>query len=277
MTHVAAQARVPRKGLLVFLAVAGALLLLGALSVLRGVAAEEARVDIVNVVDGNTVVVNADGREKTVVLAGLTAAPRNPDGLVVGPEYCMGEEAYAWLRDRLPQGAVASLDTRREGAPEGMESAVITLGGKTVNVDMAEAGMAAPTGIAVDDRLAQEIAEGNKVAQGRGVGLYDVEEKCTMNHLLYEATYALRQVPKDAEPSVDALDKRAVEYATALDPVRLIQEDLRELDPARGTFTDLAYGPAKEKLLSEADATVEDGLQVLRDLNAKRNQIVSKG
>ena len=46
MTHVAARARVPLKGLLVFLAVAAVLLLLGIVTVLRGVAADAARVDL---------------------------------------------------------------------------------------------------------------------------------------------------------------------------------------------------------------------------------------
>lgn len=145
MTHVAARARVPLKGLLVFLAVAAVLLLLGIVTVLRGVAADAARVDIVTVLDGNTVVVNQGGTERTVVLAGVTSAGRNPEGLKVGPNLCMGEESYAWLRDRLPQGATASMTTSDEGAPEGMESAVISIGGGTVNVAMAEAGMAAPT------------------------------------------------------------------------------------------------------------------------------------
>ena len=67
MTHVAARARVPLKGLLVFLAVAAVLLLLGIVTVLRGVAADAARVDIVTVLDGNTVVVNQGGTERTVV------------------------------------------------------------------------------------------------------------------------------------------------------------------------------------------------------------------
>ena len=52
MTHVAARARVPLKGLLVFLVVAAVLLLLGIVTVLRGVAADAARVDIVSVLDG---------------------------------------------------------------------------------------------------------------------------------------------------------------------------------------------------------------------------------
>ena len=83
MTHVAARARVPLKGLLVFLVVAAVLLLLGIVTVLRGMAADAARVNIVSVLDGNTVVVNQGGTERTVVLAGVTSAGRNPEGLKV--------------------------------------------------------------------------------------------------------------------------------------------------------------------------------------------------
>lgn len=277
MTHVAARARVPKKGLLVFLAVAAVLLLLGALTVVRGIAADAARVNIVSVVDGNTVVVNQGGTQRTLVLAGVTSAGRNPEGLKVGPELCMGEQSYAWLRDRLPQGAVARVDTSREGAPEGMESALVHIGGKTVNVDMAEAGMTAPTGIGVDDDMAEEIAAANRVAVGRGVGLYDVEEPCTYQNRLYEAQFALDQIPKDAEDSIRRIDERSVEYAAGLDQVRLVQQEIQALDPENGTFEDLAYGPARESLLAEADPVVEEGLQVLRDLNARRNEIAARG
>lgn len=277
MTHVAARARVPKKGLLVFLVVAAVLLLLGALTVVRGIAADAARVNIVSVVDGNTVVVNQGGTQRTLVLAGVTSAGRNPEGLKVGPEFCMGEQSYAWLRDRLPQGAVASVDTSREGAPEGMESALVKIGGKTINVDMAEAGMTAPTGIGVDDDMAEEIAAANRVAVGRGVGLYDIEEPCTYQNRLYEAQFALDQIPKDAEDSIRRIDERSVEYAAGLDQVRLIQQEIQALDPENGTFEDLAYGPARESLLAEADPVVEEGLQVLRDLNARRNEIAARG
>ena len=276
MTHVAARARVPKKGLLVFLAVAAALLLLGALTVARGIAAEAARVNVVSVVDGNTVVVNQGGTQRTLVLAGVTSAGRNPEGLTVGPDLCMGEQSYAWLRDRLPQGALASVTTSREGAPEGMESAVVSIGGATVNVDMAEAGMTAPTGLGVDDETAEEIAAANRVAVGRGVGLYDIEEPCTYQNRLYEAQFALDQIPRDAEPSIRSIDERSVEFAAGLDQVRLVQQEVQALDPANGTFADLAYGPAKESLLAEADPVVEEGLQVLRDLNARRNEIAAR-
>ena len=277
MTHVAARARVPKKGLLVFLVVAAVLLLLGALTVVRGIAADAARVNIVSVVDGNTVVVNQGGTQRTLVLAGVTSAGRNPEGLKVGPEFCMGEQSYAWLRDRLPQGAVASVDTSREGAPEGMESALVKIGGKTINVDMAEAGMTAPTGIGVDDDMAEEIAAANRVAVGRGVGLYDIEEPCTYQNRLYEAQFALDQIPKDAEDSIRRIDERSAEYAAGLDQVRLIQQEVQALDPENGTFADLAYSPARESLLAEADPVVEEGLQVLRDLNARRNEIAARG
>lgn len=276
MTHVAARARFPKKGLLVFLAVAAALLLLGALTVARGIAAEAARVNVVSVVDGNTVVVNQGGTQRTLVLAGVTSAGRNPEGLTVGPELCMGEQSYAWLRDRLPQGALASVTTSREGAPEGMESAVVSIGGATVNVDMAEAGMTAPTGLGVDDETAEEIAAANRVAVGRGVGLYDIEEPCTYQNRLYEAQFALDQIPRDAEPSIRSIDERSAEFAAGLDQVRLVQQEVQALDPANGTFADLAYGPAKESLLAEADPVVGEGLQVLRDLNARRNEIAAR-
>jgi len=68
-----------------------------------------------------------------------------------------------------------------------------------------------------------------------------------------------------------------VEYAAGLDQVRLVQQEIRALDPENGTFADLAYGPAKESLLAEADPVVEHGMQVLKDLNTRRNEIAARG
>ncbi|MDY6056086.1 nuclease [Micrococcus sp.] len=276
MTHVAAQARVPKKGLLAFLIIAAVLLGLGAMTVLRETARQNSTVEIVTVVDGNTVVVNRGGRQETLTMAGVRAAVRNPDGMRVGPEFCMGEQAYAWLRDRLPQGAIATVDTSDEGAPEGTRAAVFTLAGDTVNVAMAEEGMVAPTGLGVDRSTERQIADANAVARGQKVGLYSVEERCTLPYRLFESTFALEQVPTSAANTVQAIDQRSVEYADALDAVRLVRQDIAATDPSRATFTDLAYGPAKDELLQEADATVEKGMQVLRDLNQKRNELVAR-
>ena len=282
MTHVAAQARVPKKALVAFLIVAALLLTLGALTVVRGMLLERRTVQVVTVVDGNTVVVNADGQERTLSMAGVRSAIRNPEGYRVGPEHCMGEEAYVWLRDRLPQGATVRVVTSKEGAPEGQESAIFEIGGHDVNVAMAEEGMAAPTGLGVDRDTEEEIAEANRVAQtagsdDNGVGLYDRDTQCTLGYRLYEATTALEQTPTTPQAeTVTEIDATAVAYADAVDSVRLVQQGIQGLDASRGTFTDLAYAPAKDKLLAAANPVVERGLGVLQDLNARRNALAAR-
>lgn len=274
MTHVAAQARFPKRGLLLFFGVAGLLLLLGTLSVARGMVAEESRVDIVRVVDGSTVVVDAHGTEETLTMAGLVTSPRNPEGVNVGSTYCLGEESYAWLRDRLPQGAVATVSLTAKGQPEGVKAAVVTLGGEVVNVAMAEEGMAAPTGSGVDADVEREIADANATARRRSAGLYDLERTCTLDSRLYEATYALEHTFTTPEAdTVDAIDERSVEYAEVLDEVRLIRDEIAALDPDSDAFKDLAWSPDKDAMLEEADQTIDQGLQVLRDLNARRNEL----
>ena len=85
------------------------------------------------------------------------------------------------------------------------------------------------------------------------------------------------ELNEDAEASLTKIDERAVEYAAGLDQVRLVQQEIRALDPENGTFADLAYGPAKESLLAEADPVVEHGMQVLKDLNTRRNEIAARG
>ena len=85
------------------------------------------------------------------------------------------------------------------------------------------------------------------------------------------------ELNEDAEASLTKIDERSVEYAAGLDQVRLVQQEIRALDPENGTFADVAYGPAKESLLAEADPVVEHGMQVLKDLNTRRNEIAARG
>ncbi len=273
MTHVAARARVPKKALIVFAVVAAIMLGLAAVSVVRGIVHESRRMQVVEVLDGNTVVVDANGEHKTVKMAGVQSSIRNPDGLRGGPNMCLGEKSHGWLRDRLVQGATAEVDL--EEGEDGQQYATFHLAGKDVNTSMAEAGMAAPTGTGVNDATATQIDEANELARSTGAGLYDVEESCTYNSMLFEAEYKLDSIPEKTDNTVKALDKRSREVAEAVDGIRLIQEDVEALEKDGGDFEDLAWHPAKEDLKQKADEAAEKGLQRLRELNDRRNQITA--
>ncbi|MDO5634866.1 MAG: nuclease [Micrococcus sp.] len=270
MTHVAARARVPKKAFLVFALVALLMLGIATYAVVSGLVNESKRVTIVQVVDGNTVVIDAHGDERTVQMAGVRSAIRNPDNLRGGPNMCLGERSYVWLRDRLVEGATARVNLI---TVDEQTYATFRLGGEDVNAAMAEAGMAAPTRVGVAAATRSEIDAGNDAAQRLGRGLYNPSEACTYNSALHEAQFAMQQISDDAEGTVEALDARSEELATAVDAVRLVQQEIAALDPATGQFKDIAWAPARERLQEAADGYAQDGLNRLRALNERRNQL----
>lgn len=273
MTHVASHARVPKKAVIAFAVVALTMILLAVLVTLRGMVEESRRMQILEVVDGTTVTIDAHGEEKTVKMAGLTAGPRNPDGLRVGPALCMGEKSYVWLRDRLVVGTTAVVDIDEV---DGQEYATFRLAGEDVNVAMVEEGMAAPTGVGVSGAEADEMRAANETAYTRNIGLYDLEERCTLNSELYEAEYAMDVISDDVEPSIEKIDEKSVELGQAVDEVRLVQEDIHNLDPEGTDFVNTVWGPAKDVLVAEADEIAERGMKRLRDLNDRRNEIYAR-
>lgn len=274
MTHVASRARVPKKAFVAFAVVALIMILLAVLVMFRGMVQESHRMQILEVVDGTTVKIDAHGEEKTVKLAGVTAGPRNPDGLRVGPELCMGEKSYVWLRDRLVVGSTAIVNLQEV---DGQEYATFRLAGEDINVAMVEAGMGAPTGVGVDGGEDAEMRDMNKKAYTRNIGLYDLEERCTMNSELYEAQYAMDVISDKVDPSIAKIDERAVELGQAVDQVRLVQEDIHNLDPKGKDFVNTVWGPAKDLLVAEADEVSDRGMKRLRDLNDRRNEIYGRG
>lgn len=273
MTHVASRARVPKKAFVVFAVVALTMILLAVMVMFRGMVDESRRMQIVEVVDGTTVKINDHGEEKLVKMAGLTAGPRNPDGLRVGPALCMGEKSYVWLRDRLVAGATAVVDIEEV---DGEEYATFRMAGEDVNLAMIEEGMAAPTGIGVGEAEASEMRSVNEKAYTRNIGLYDLEERCTVNSELYEAEYALDVISDDVEPSIAKIDEKSVELGQAVDNVRLVQEDIHNLDPEGTDFVNTVWGPSKDLLVAEADEIADRGMKRLRDLNDRRNEIYSR-
>ena len=273
MTHVASRARVPKKAFIAFAVVALIMILLAVLVMFRGMVQESHRMQILEVVDGTTVKINAHGDEKLVKMAGLTAGPRNPDGLRVGPALCMGENSYVWLRDRLVAGATAVVDIQEV---DGQEYADFRLAGEDINVAMVEEGMAAPTGIGVDGATADEMRTANEKAYTRNIGLYDLEERCTVNSELYEAEFALGVISDDVEPTLAKIDEKSVELGKAVDDVRLVQEDIHNIDPEGEGFVNTVWGPAKDLLVAEADEIADRGMKRLRDLNDRRNEIYSR-
>lgn len=273
MTHVASRARAPKKAFVAFAVVALIMILLAVLVMFRGMVQESHRMQILEVVDGTTVKIDAHGEEKTVKMAGLTAGPRNPDGLLVGPALCMGEKSYVWLRDRLVVGTTAIVDIEEV---DGEEYATFRLAGEDINIAMIEEGMAAPTGIGVDGAEDAEMRTVNEKAYTRNIGLYDLEERCTLNSELYEAEYAMDVISDDVEPSITKIDEKSVELGRAVDEVRLVQEDIHNLDPNGTDFVNTVWGPAKDLLVAEADAVAERGMKRLRDLNDRRNEIYGR-
>ena len=201
MTHVAARARVPLKGLLVFLAVAAVLLLLGIVTVLRGVAADvtdrvraEARAVHLAYHDPLTELANRR-RLLEDLAATLTRLKRDGGNAAL---LLVDLDGFKGVNDTLGHAAGDGLlraVAARLCACTRETDLVARLGGDEFAI--IQAGAAQPAEVALlADRLVQAVrapfeVEGQRVEVGASIGVVLADAAATADGLLRNADLAL--------------------------------------------------------------------------------------
>ena len=125
-------------------------------------------VEVVRVVDGDTIVVTRDGIETRVRLMNVQA-PEVARGGNAGE--CGGPEAAAWLTGALPAGTVVGLEhgPQRYDRFDREVAVVITAEGTIINVDLAAAGWATPARFGANDIVYADVTAARDAAQAAGV------------------------------------------------------------------------------------------------------------
>jgi micrococcal nuclease len=137
-----------------------------------GAAANDGRATVVDVVDGDTVVLDIGGREEHVRLIGIdTPEVHVDDG--EQPE-CYGPEASAFTAQLLPPGTAVVVTRDVVGRDDyGRLLAYVTLlDGTLVNEAIVAGGYATPLSIAPNTALARRFVAAATAAEAAGLGLW---------------------------------------------------------------------------------------------------------
>lgn len=123
------------------------------------------------VVDGDTVVLDIDGRRERVRLIGIdTPETKKPDT----PVQCYGPEASARTEQLLPEGTPVLLQRDLEARDDfdRLLGYVFLTDGTFVNLDLVENGFARPLRIEPNTAYAQQFADAARAAEAAGLGLW---------------------------------------------------------------------------------------------------------
>ncbi len=127
------------------------------------------------VIDGDTIVLNIDGREETVRLVGLdTPETVHPER----PVECFGPEASAFTSSLLPQGTPVTLERDRE-ARDAFGRLLLYVrrsDGLLVNRELVARGFATVLVIPPNDAYASAMREAEEGARAAGAGLWSACE-----------------------------------------------------------------------------------------------------
>lgn len=125
---------------------------------------------VAGVVDGATIDVLVDGEEQRVRLLNLAT-----------PEECLGDEATAFLTDRLPAGTEVTLEydeVRLDDA--GRVLAGVLEEGALVNEEVARAGLGVAVVEEPNTRFYDAVRTAQQAAEVEGLGLFDETTACTV-------------------------------------------------------------------------------------------------
>jgi len=134
--------------------------------------AVEPNASVVRVVDGDTIVVDVDGREETVRLIGVdTPETVRPDS----PVECFGPEASGRTHQLLPPGTPVRLERDAEARDDYgrlLAYVVRASDGLFVNRDLVAGGFAQPMTFPTNTAHTSELVGAARAAERAGLGLW---------------------------------------------------------------------------------------------------------
>jgi micrococcal nuclease len=131
---------------------------------------------VVEVIDGDTIVVDVGGREEHVRLIGIDTPEVYVDA---GEPECYGPEASAFTKSLLPPGTAVRLERDVVGRDDyGRLLAYVYVADgsadeQLVNETIVAGGFATPLSIAPNVAFAQRFAAAARTAEATGLGLWD--------------------------------------------------------------------------------------------------------
>ncbi|MBM7052291.1 MULTISPECIES: thermonuclease family protein [unclassified Rothia (in: high G+C Gram-positive bacteria)] len=196
---------------------------------------------VVEVRNGNTLVLNIEGKDREVRLINVLA-PHERSADISGS--CLVNEATDFTRGLLPVGTEVTLnfDPAALGTSGYLEAAVYK-GEEFVNRTVVAEGFGAATYLSFSDKFYQEISEAQLAAVEAGKGVYSPDTECSIQHMLNSEISAVQGAGSLSEDDAKIVYREASDFyndlqRTATNPASWAGS-ITTLEPTHLKMTDL--------------------------------------
>lgn len=277
MTEQQTARRFPVLAIIAFVLVAALLLTLAILSTIKGVRTAAADGNVVRVQDGQTLVVNKDGTEETVTLAGVMAPVPASEGQDPTVENCLAEESTANLAALLEPGDTVRMEYPDEtDGPNGTRLALVHHDGQVTNIQQVEAGLAVPLREQPVEHLGSDLREAHETAREDEVGLYSPAEACTLAGQIAPAVTVLQDLPEERPTTSEAAAAQIETIETAVEQGITAEKVFATIDPEGGSLASLAWGPDLPRLQERLGGALSSAQSELEALESTRNVLATR-
>lgn len=277
MTEQQTARRFPVLAIIAFVLVAALLLTLAILSTLKGIRTAAADANVVRVQDGQTLVVNKDGTEEIVTLAGVIAPVPAAEGQEPTVDHCLAEESMANLAGVLEPGDTVRLEYPEEAdGPGGTRLALVHHGGRVTNTQQVEAGLAVPLREQPMEQFGSELREAQETARTEEAGLYSPGESCTLAGQIAPAVTVLQDLPEARPESSEAADAQIEAVEEAVEAGITAEKVFATIDPEGGSLASLAWGQDLPRLQERLSGALSSAQSELDSLKSTRNVLLTR-
>ncbi|GAA1123864.1 hypothetical protein [Citricoccus alkalitolerans] len=277
MTEQRTARRVPVLGIIAFVLLAALLLTLAVLSAIKGVRTAESSGHVVRVEDGQTLVVNMDGTEETVTLAGVMVPRPAAEGEEPTVENCLADEAMANLATLLEPGELVQLEFPEESdGPEGTRLALVHHGGEVVNLQQAEAGFAVPLPEQPRKGFGSELGEAQSTARTEESGLYSSAAPCTLAGRIVPALAALEDLPEEHPTTSEEAETQIETISAAVEQGVAAEKAFATIDPEGTSLASLAWAADVPRLQEKLTGALSAAQADLKAMNSTRNVLQTR-
>lgn len=268
--------RFPWVGAIAFGVLAAVLLTLAIASSLKGVRLAGSQAEVVEVQDGQTVVVHYDGAEQTLRLAGMLAPAVPAEDEQPTPDQCLGQEAYEYLQGLLPEGATVRLEFPDDDeGPNGTTWAQVHHTGRIVNVQMVEEGLAVPVAEQPLEDLGAELATAHEEARTTHQGLYSSRFGCTLEAQVAPVLAELDALEATAPTTSAAAQEKIGEVTELIERATATQKIINAVEEGGTTLSSLAWASEKEPLSEELEAGLAAAQEHLTTLQTTEQNLLA--
>ncbi len=277
MTDQPTARRFPVLAIIAFGVLAVLLLTLGILSTIKGVRTAAADGNVVRVENGQTVVVNRDGTEERITLAGVMAPLPPADGQEPTLENCLAEEATESLADFLEPGDSVRMEypDAAEG-PNGTRIALIHHDGQVTSTRQVEAGLAVPLREQPAEHRASDLEDAQEEARSAEAGLYSPHHACTLAGRIAPAMDVLQDLPEDRPATAAEADEQLVTLEEAVEQGITAEKVFATIDPEGNSLASLAWGGDLERLRDRLGTALSGAQAELAALQSTRDVLLTR-